>query len=143
MKTILLFCTALLCASQAMSVNWQKLDKNEQFSSYFDEDSVSVLPNPENVPAQKLSYTIKTDYTTAKSTKKKVADYTIEKYAGDCLTQKTMLTDLIFYINKGEKIGTVNLDQEDWQAVQADSLGEKQLKKACKIAFEIPYQKNK
>lgn len=131
----MLGCTALFCSSVAFSVNWQQLDENEQFTSYLDTDSVSVLPNPENIPAQKLNYTMKTDYKTPKNAKKKVADYTLEKYKGDCLTEQTTLSSLTFFINKGTKIETVHLEHDDWQTVKPDSLGEKHLKKACALLF--------
>lgn len=135
MKKLMLCCAVLFCSNVALSANWQQLDENEQFTSHLNVDRVSVLPNPENVPAQKLSYIIKTNYKTQKKPKKKVADYAIEQYKGNCLTQETTLTSLTFYINKGAKIETVNLEHDDWQTVKADSLGEKQLRKACEVAF--------
>lgn len=142
MKRFMLLCISLFYTSVAISATWQALDENEQFISYLDTDSVRVLPNPENIPAQKLSYTIKTTYKTPKRPKKKIADYTIEKYKADCLSQKTALGSLTFYINKGAKIETVQLEHDDWQAVKPESLGEKQLKKTCEIAFELPYKKS-
>lgn len=135
MKKFFLFCTTLLCAGHAMSANWQILEDNEQFISYIDIDSIKVLPNPENTPAQKLSYTMKNNYKTPKKPKKKLADYTIEKYKGDCIYEKISLSSLTFYINKGRKIETVNLEHDDWQNIHPNSLGEKHLKKACEIAF--------
>lgn len=134
MKKLLLF-PLLLTTNIAFSANWVKTGSGTSifgdFNAYVDTNSIKKV---DNYPSQKVRYFEQQAYEKAHKTYEgKYVTYTISPIIADCVTLKYLSSSTVSYSKNGKIVNSVSVPESNWIDATPNSIGEYEIKLACKM----------